>query len=106
MKAPAQTAVVVLLGDGTTGPQRDVGFNTGIPPPRAQKALLLTGDHGWIEDLATGQVSALPAGSVATDPDGYVNAVQARISLSALGLPGKFQIAAATGWPIRAGRRR
>ncbi|MBV9214354.1 MAG: prolyl oligopeptidase family serine peptidase, partial [Actinobacteria bacterium] len=99
MKAPPRTALLVLLdtapGDAKT---RAVPFNSGIKTSRAQIAILLTARRGWVANLRTGAIKALPHGSTAANPTGYVNALEARVPRSALGgLPSKLSVAAATG---------
>ncbi|MFL5781761.1 MAG: prolyl oligopeptidase family serine peptidase, partial [Thermoleophilaceae bacterium] len=65
---------------------------------RAERALLFTGSRGWVADLTTGRVTALPRGSVASRPAGYENALEASVPRSATGpLPPAFSVAAATG---------
>src|SRR4051794_23343590 len=105
MTAPAKTALLVLLDTATGGREprsggmaRDVPFGSGIRSSRAELALLLTGTRGWLANLATGRVSALPAHSVASNPSGYANALEARVPRAMLGaLPARIAVAAATG---------
>ena len=81
MKAGTDTAVLLLLDDdgAEASSPRDVPFGSGLTTTKAERAVLLAGNRGWIADLATGAVTTLPAGSVATRPDGYDNAIEARI---------------------------
>jgi dienelactone hydrolase len=98
MSAPARTALLVLLDTAPGGSSHAVPFGSGIRSSRAELALLLSGSHGWLANLASGAVTALPPGSVASNPNGYVNAVEARVPRAALGrLPQSFSVAAATG---------
>ncbi|HKP89355.1 MAG TPA: prolyl oligopeptidase family serine peptidase [Thermoleophilaceae bacterium] len=98
MTAPARTALVVLLDTAPGTTSRQVPFGSGIRTTRAERALLLTGDRGWVADLATGRVAPLPRGSVASRPAGYANALEASLPRSALGtLPQSLSVAAATG---------
>ena len=100
MTDPAKTALVVLLDTAPGSAEREVPFGAGIRSSRAEQALLLSGSRGWLADLATGSVSELPAGSVAADPSGYGNSLEARIPASLTGtLPERFGLAAATGTP-------
>ena len=80
MKAGTDTAVLVLLDDepGEAAP-RTIPFGSGLTTTRAERAVLLAGDRGWVADLRSGATSPLPTGSVATRTDGYDNAVEARI---------------------------
>jgi poly(3-hydroxybutyrate) depolymerase len=95
------TALLVLLDTAPGSALHTVPFNSGLHSTRAEVALLLTGTHGWYADLRTGKVSALPAGSVATDSRGYANAVEARIPrrLGAVTLPAQLGVAVASGLP-------
>src|SRR5204863_84105 len=71
MTAPNQTGLLVLLDTTPGDTERTVPFNSGLTTKRGDEALLLAGDRGWRADLATGAITELPAGSVATDPSGY-----------------------------------
>jgi dienelactone hydrolase len=98
MTAPPTTALLVLLDTAPGSAKHDVPFASGIHSTRADYALLLAGRRGWIANVATGAVTALPGGSVASNPGGYTNALEARIPRSVLGvLPSSFSMAAATG---------
>jgi len=104
MTASAPTALLVLLDTAPGTATRQVGFASGLHSERADVAVLLSRRGGFVRDLATGAVTALPAGSVALNPGGYANALEARIPLSALGpLPTRFDIAAAAGLADPAG---
>jgi len=100
MTGPPSTALLVLLDSGhPPSAQRAVPFNSNLHTTRADRALLLWGDRGWIADLVSGHITPLPAGSVATNPSGYVNAIEAHITPGALGaaLPDRFSVAVASG---------
>jgi Prolyl oligopeptidase family len=98
MTDPAKTALLVLLDTAPGNEQRDVPFAAGIHSTRAEYALYLSGRRGWVADIRTGEVRPLPSGSVATDPRGYNNALEARVPRRVLGsLPARFSVAAATG---------
>jgi dienelactone hydrolase len=101
MSSNRSTALLVLLDTAPGSALRTVPFNSGLHSTQADVALLLTGTHGWYSDLRTGKVSALPAGSVATDSRGYANAVEARIPrrLGAVTLPAQVGVAVASGLP-------
>jgi hypothetical protein len=97
MATPTDTALLLLLDtDGEAGEARAVPFGAGITTERADLALLLAGDRGRVADLGSGETRDLPAGSVATDPDGFTNAIEAALPLDALGLPDAVTVAAAT----------
>src|SRR5436190_2090598 len=107
MTAPARTALLVLLDTAPGAKQHDVPFGSGIHSSRADYALLLERGRGWVANVATGAVRALPTGSVASNPSGYVNAIEARVPRSALPvLPQGFSVAAATGIADPAGKPR
>ena len=97
MTTASHPALLVLLSDGRGTARRSVPFNSGLSTSRADKALLITQSGAWIADLATGVTTALGAGAVASNPSGYDNVLEARLSLAQLGLGDRFQIAAATG---------
>jgi dienelactone hydrolase len=104
MTAAAPTALLVLLDTAPGSASRDVGFFSGLKTTRAEVAVLVTRAGGYVRDLASGAVTALPDGSVALNPDGYANAVEARVPLSALGSPpAQLGIAAAAGLSDAAG---
>jgi pimeloyl-ACP methyl ester carboxylesterase len=78
------TAVLVLADTQPGEQQRVIPFNSGISSVTADLAFFLTGTNGWVADLATGAVTALPAGSVATDAGGFTNAIEAHLPLTAM----------------------
>jgi len=80
------TALLVLLDTRPGGAKRAVPFNSGLSTTRADVAVFLHGGYGAWADLAhPGTIHVLPAGSVATNPRGYVNAIEARIPARLLG---------------------
>jgi pimeloyl-ACP methyl ester carboxylesterase len=100
LTATDQTALVLLFDTISGNTARDVGFNSGITTNRGDVAVLLGGSQGFVRNLATGLGGALPAGSVATDPSGFNNAIEALIPWSAIGVPAKASglvFTAATG---------
>src|SRR4051795_3985741 len=88
MTAANQTGLLVLLDTTPGDTERSVPFNSGLKTTRGDVALLLGGDRGWRADLASGAVSELPAGSVATDASGYGNAIEARLPAPGAGSVG------------------
>lgn len=78
-------ALLVLLDTAPGDTERSVPFGSGLKTKTAETALLLTGDRGFATDLATGSVTPLPAGSVATNAAGYDNAIEARIPAAIAG---------------------
>lgn len=84
--AEDDTALLVLLDtDGQASDEVPVPFDSGITTARADLAVLLVGDTGHVADPRDGDVHELPAGSVATDPTGFVNATEASLDLDDLG---------------------
>ncbi|MBS3941142.1 MAG: prolyl oligopeptidase family serine peptidase [Actinobacteria bacterium] len=104
LTADDQTALLVLLDtDGGTGDPRDVPFGAGITTSRADLAAVLVGDRGQVVDLATGTVRDLPQGSVATNPDGFTNAIEAALPTDLLGQDPVALAVAAGPWDTAAG---
>ncbi|MEX2193975.1 MAG: prolyl oligopeptidase family serine peptidase [Thermoleophilaceae bacterium] len=97
MTAAEGTALLVLLDTAPGGARHDVPFGSGLATERAELALLLAGDGGQVADLEAGTVEELPAGSVATDPGGYGNAIEARLPRSLLGGVAGVGVAAVSG---------
>ena len=107
MGSAPKTAVLLLLDTAPGSAKRTVPFGSGIATTRAERAVLLTPAGGWLANLATGGVSALPAHSVATDPSGYANALEARIPRALLGpLPADVAVAAGAGIADPSGKPR
>jgi pimeloyl-ACP methyl ester carboxylesterase len=77
--AKPATALLVLLDTKPGSTSRDVGFGSGLTTAKADTALYVFGDKGVARDLATGAITPLPQGSVATNASGYTNAVEAKI---------------------------
>lgn len=94
MKSPVRTSLLLLIDNGPGGTYT-IPFNAHITSDKADIAVLLSDDKGWIANLATNVTTALPSGDVASDPTGFKNALEARIALSGLGTID--QVAAATG---------
>jgi pimeloyl-ACP methyl ester carboxylesterase len=85
MKAVDATALLVLLDTVAGGSARDVPFNSNLTTNEAEFALFLSSAAPQLADLTTGAVSTLPAGSVAVNPDGFTNAIEATVDLAAVG---------------------
>ncbi|MEA2426323.1 MAG: hypothetical protein QOH13_2733 [Thermoleophilaceae bacterium] len=78
--AKPATGLLVLLdtkpGDEVLG----MSFNSGpMQTTKAEFALFLHGNEGYIQNLADGKITPLPPGSVATNAAGYDNAIEARL---------------------------
>jgi hypothetical protein len=87
---PGPTALLALIDTAPGGEEpRDVPFGSGLTTKRAEWALLAAGDRGWLADLrAGGDPVELPAGSVRSNPEGFTNAIEARVPFAALGHAG------------------
>ena len=94
--APVRSALLVLLDTGGEESEPlEVPFGAGIQTTRADKALLLIQNRGWIADLRSNAVVELPPGSVATNAAGWDNVIEARLSHGLIG--GLQSVAAASG---------
>jgi pimeloyl-ACP methyl ester carboxylesterase len=97
MRTATDSALLLLVDPQKGARARAVPFNSGISSA-ARTAVLIAGDgRSVIVDMATGV--ATPLTTVAFTPDGWTNAIEADIPLSALGLTsnGSAALAAATG---------
>lgn len=91
--APA-TAVLLLFDTAPGDAERAIPFGSGLTSAKADVAVLLTAaGRGFIADLAGGEPRELPMGSVAADPSGYANAIEARLPIAGE----KVGVAAAAG---------
>jgi hypothetical protein len=82
---PATALLVLLQTRRATGTYR-VPFNSALKTGRANVAVFLHGSYGaWVDLAHPSQVHVLPPGSVATDPTGYANAIEARLPAALLG---------------------
>jgi hypothetical protein len=99
MTTANDVAMLVLLDTAAGDTERTVPFGSGLKTRKAEYAIQLEGASGKVANLATGAVTDLPAGSVATNPDGWTNAVEARFSRSALGIGDSVGVAAAARKP-------
>src|SRR4051794_25256245 len=95
--ASPATALLVLLDTKPGSTSHSIGFGSGLSSSKADVALFLFGSQGSAEDLATGAVTALPAGAVATNAADYDNAIEARIPASLLGGSSSPGVAVAAG---------
>ncbi len=84
MHDAGDTALLVLLDTAEGGEERSVPFGSGLRTSVAEYAVELTGAGGRVADLRTGETSDLPAGSVATNPAGWTNAIEAKLPFSAV----------------------
>ncbi|MCA1727395.1 MAG: esterase family protein [Actinobacteria bacterium] len=95
-----QTGLLALIDSAPGSNAHDAGFSSKLESQFAEKAVFVAGNRAWVRDLASGSVTQLPAGSAATNPAGYTNAIEARVPLSALGLAdgaSQVKIAVASG---------
>jgi pimeloyl-ACP methyl ester carboxylesterase len=79
MTAADQTAILVLADTAPGSTARAVPFNSGLVTSRGDIAILLAGSSAKVVDLASGASLGSVGVSVATNPAGYVNAIEAAI---------------------------
>jgi dienelactone hydrolase len=91
----AGTALLVLLDTRPGETPRPVPYNSGLTSSAADVAVYLAGDRGSWTDLAGGAAHGFR--TVATNPAGYVNAIEARIPAAALGGSRRPRVALAAG---------
>ena len=89
------TALLVLLDTRPGDAARPVPYNSGLTSATADVAVYLPGDRGSLTDLATNAEHGFR--TVATNPAGYVNAIEARIPAAALGGASSPRVAVAAG---------
>ncbi|MFL5842385.1 MAG: prolyl oligopeptidase family serine peptidase, partial [Thermoleophilaceae bacterium] len=97
--AKPATGLLVLLDTKPGTAQRAIGFGSGLETSTAETAVFLTGDHGYAQDLASGAITPLKPGSVATNAAGYDNAIEARLPTALLGGAQSPGVAVAAGKP-------
>jgi hypothetical protein len=89
---PSDRTALLLLLDTKPGDQRvDIPFGSGLHSDTADEAVLISGSRTLTADLHTGRVTQ---GKAVTNPNGYVNAIEAAIPRPA---GRKIRIAEATG---------
>jgi poly(3-hydroxybutyrate) depolymerase len=77
---------LLLLADTQEDPQTyEVPFNSGIHTERADIAASISALGVKVADLASGQISDATGSSVAVNPEGFTNAIEAAIPLDAFG---------------------
>lgn len=86
MRAKTDTGLLVLLDTAAGDAERAVGFGTGVRSNRADVALLLSDGRAILRDLASGAQSELDGAAVAAGPGGWINSIEARLPLTALGI--------------------
>ncbi|MGH9085032.1 MAG: prolyl oligopeptidase family serine peptidase [Acidimicrobiales bacterium] len=91
----ASTGVLVLVDTGGEAAEREIGFGTGLRTTTADVAFLFHGARGRYADLATGVATELSPGSVATEPSGWTNAIEATVPRALFGAAPR--VALATG---------
>jgi len=94
-------ALLLLLDTAPGETERTVPFNSGLKTTKGDVAVLISRDRTEAVDLATG--AKLADGEAAYAPDGYDNAIEARIPAAALGGASQFGLAAAAGLADAAG---
>src|SRR4051812_4171043 len=76
------TALLVLLDTKPGDTERQVGFNSGLKTTKGDVAVIITPSRTEAIDLATGQ--SIATGESAYNPDGYTNAIEAKLPASVL----------------------
>ena len=94
MKTAAETGLLLLFDTRPGDSERQVPFGSGVKTRRGDIAVFILGDRVRVADLASGSV--IDAGAAASNPDGWVNAVEARIPRALIG-DDKPAVAAAAG---------
>ncbi|MEA2434351.1 MAG: hypothetical protein QOG54_1808 [Actinomycetota bacterium] len=79
MHSDSKTALLILVDNGGPVAAHAVPFGSGISSATADVAYFLTGNGGFVADLATGGISLLPSGSVAANEVAYTNAIEASL---------------------------
>jgi prolyl oligopeptidase family protein len=98
------TALLLLLRSGPVSGSYKVPFNSGLTTSKANLAVFLHGSYGaWVNLARPNQVHVLPAGSVATNAQGYNNAIEARLPASLLDGNHEPAVAVAAGLADPAG---
>ncbi|MGH7822747.1 MAG: hypothetical protein ACREQ9_23565, partial [Candidatus Binatia bacterium] len=98
MTAASQTAILVLVDTAPGSTLRGVPFQSGLETRRGEIAILLGGGTARVVDLASGASLGSGGVSVATNPAGYVNAVEAAIPRSLVeNAAGSLSLAVASG---------
>ncbi|MGH2755379.1 MAG: prolyl oligopeptidase family serine peptidase [Actinomycetota bacterium] len=97
MNAAGDTALLLLADTAESSGTVDVPYNSGLTTSVAETAVFLAEGSGIVTDLADGVSTSLPAGSVAVNPAGFTNAIEARIPLQLLGGHQDVNIALAAG---------
>lgn len=77
---------VIVLADTAPGSGVALPAAWGLATTRADVAFEVNGNGGATIDLATGSQTALPVGSVRSQPAGWTNAVEFRLPAATLGL--------------------
>jgi pimeloyl-ACP methyl ester carboxylesterase len=96
MSSPSQTGLLLLADTAPGSESRPVPYNSNISSTSADVAIFLSAAGGRVTDLVTGAETALDPGSVAIDPSGFRNAIEARVPLSLVAGDG-LSLALATG---------
>ena len=96
MKGPG-TALLVLLDTAAGTVERTVPFNSGLKTTKGEVAVLITPSGAKAADLGTGAIIDLPAGSVAYDPTGFENTIEARLPAALVGGASAPGVAVAAG---------
>lgn len=98
MYAPGDAALLVLADTADGSNAATVPFSSNLSSVRADVAYFINGSTGQRADLGAQTIEDLPAGSVATNPDGFTNAIEVALPLADVVAPdGSLSLAVATG---------
>jgi poly(3-hydroxybutyrate) depolymerase len=79
LQPDSHTALLVLVDNGGDAAAHAIPFDSGISSSTADLAYFLTGSTGLVADLTSASSPTPFAGSVATNPDGFTNAIEASL---------------------------
>ena len=100
MASDDATALLLLADTQAGSPTYQVPFNSGLETTVADVAFFIADGRVLRSDLATGDVTALATGFAAANSEGWANALEASLPLSAVAAEdGGLSLAVATGRP-------
>jgi poly(3-hydroxybutyrate) depolymerase len=105
MKSQSDTALLLLADTQPGDTSHEVPFNSGLTTSIADVAVFLTNGTVRVADLASGTVASLDGAAAVASPDGWTNALEARLPLSvASGSDGSLSLGLAAGKPDETGQ--
>ena len=98
MTNPDAAGVLLLVDDGSDSGSHEVGFGSGLTTDKAEYAALVRNGSVSVVDLRAPVAVPVAAGSAVANAEGYTNAIEAAIPLSAIGARGgSVSVAAGVG---------